>query len=90
MNLALHMTAIVLLLTLLLGVWRLWRGPGDADRLLAGQLFGTTGVALLLVLAAWRGQPALRDVGLVVALLSALIVVAFVARVRPLRQERRP
>lgn len=70
-----------LLLSLLLGLVRIWRGPGPADRILAAQLFGTTGVALLLVLAEWQAQPALRDVALVLALLAVLVVVAFVARV---------
>ena len=43
--------AALLLLTLLVGLWRVLLGPGRVDRLLAVQLFGTTGTALLLVLA---------------------------------------
>jgi multicomponent Na+:H+ antiporter subunit F len=70
-----------LLLSLLLGLIRIWRGPGPADRLMAAQLFGTTGVALLLVLAEWQAQPVLRDVALVLALLAILVVVAFISRV---------
>ena len=46
--------------------------------MLAAQLFGTTGVGILLLLAeAWQ-QPALRDVALIFALLAVLTVVAFV------------
>ncbi len=70
--------ASFLLLTLLAGMWRILRGPTEADRMLAAQLFGTTAVAVLLLLAEATGQPALRDVSLVFALLAAVAVVAFV------------
>ena len=73
--------ALVLLLSLVLGLLRIWQGPGFADRMLAAQLLGTTGVAMLLLLADPLGMPALRDVALVLALLAVLAVLAFVARV---------
>lgn len=73
--------ALVLLLSLVLGLLRIWQGPGFADRMLAAQLLGTTGVATLLLLADPLGLPALRDVALVLALLAVLAVLAFVARV---------
>lgn len=72
--------ALLLLLTLTAGLWRVWRGPTPADRMLAAQLFGTTAVASLLLLAQSTGTPALRDVALVFALLAAVTVVAFVRR----------
>jgi multicomponent Na+:H+ antiporter subunit F len=81
MNLLLEGVALGLLATLVLGLFRIWRGPTLADRMLAAQLFGTTGVALLLVLAQARDAPALQDVALVLALLALLAVLAFVARV---------
>lgn len=80
MTLALQLTAIWLLLTLLLGLVRIWQGPRPADRILAAQLFGTTGVAVLLVLATVQEMPALRDVALVLALLAVLATAAFVTR----------
>lgn len=73
--------ALLLLLALVLGLIRIWRGPTIADRMLAAQLFGTTGVGLLLVLAELQQIPALRDVALVLALLAIMAVLAFVARV---------
>ncbi len=73
--------AAVLLLLLLLGLLRIWRGPAPADRMQASQLFVTTGVALLLVLAESQAEPALRDVALVLALLAVLSTVAFVTRI---------
>jgi multicomponent Na+:H+ antiporter subunit F len=77
----LELVALLLLVTLVLGLIRIWRGPTVADRMLAAQLFGTTGVGLLLVLAELQQMPALRDVALVLALLAVMAVLAFVARV---------
>lgn len=73
--------ALLLLSTLVAGLWRILRGPTSADRMLAAQLFGTVAVASLLLLAQASGNPSLRDVALVFALLAAVTVVAFVRRV---------
>lgn len=70
--------AFFILLNLLAGIVRVLRGPTLQDRMLTAQLFGTTGVAILLVLAEAIGVAALRDVALVFALLGAVAVVAFV------------
>ena len=72
--------ALALLGTITLGLLRVERGPTPADRMLAAQLFGTAGVAMLLLLSFGLDVPSLRDVGLVFALLAALTVVAFVKR----------
>ncbi len=47
--------ALFLLLNLGAGMWRVLRGPTAADRMLAAQLFGTTAVAVLLLLAQATG-----------------------------------
>ena len=78
--------ALFLLLNLGAGMWRVLRGPTAADRMLAAQLFGTTAVAVLLLLAQATGNPALRDVALVFALLAAVTAVAFVQRAWPARE----
>ncbi|WP_035384953.1 monovalent cation/H+ antiporter complex subunit F [Ferrimonas futtsuensis] len=75
--------ALFLLLNLVAGMWRVLRGPTAADRMLSAQLFGTTSVATLLLLAQATGQSALRDVALVFALLAAVTAVAFVRRAWP-------
>lgn len=75
--------ALFLLLNLGAGMWRVLRGPGAADRMLAAQLFGTTAVAMLLLLAQASGNAALRDVALLFALLAAVTAVAFVRRAWP-------
>jgi multicomponent Na+:H+ antiporter subunit F len=72
--------AVFLLLNVLAGLVRIARGPTPADRMLAAQLFGTTGVAVLLLVSAATDTAALRDVALVFAVLAAVLAVAFVKR----------
>lgn len=69
-----------LVLNLAAGLWRILSGPTPADRMLAAQLFGTSGVAVLLLLAHAQDIPALRDGALVFALFGVLAAVAFVCR----------
>jgi multicomponent Na+:H+ antiporter subunit F len=61
-----------------LGLVRILRGPGDADRIMAAQLLGTGGIAALLLLAEVMSSPAAVDVALILALLAAFVSVAFV------------
>jgi multicomponent Na+:H+ antiporter subunit F len=70
--------ALFLLLNVVAGMARVLRGPTTADRMLALQLFGTTGVAILVLLAEGLGRPDLRNVAFVFALLAVLAMVAFV------------
>lgn len=79
--------AAILLLSIAAGLWRVLRGPTRADRLLAVQLFGTTGAAILLLLAEGQEQPALIDAALVLAVLAAVISAALVQLLRRGRHE---
>lgn len=72
--------ACFLLLTMLVGLIRVFRGPDQSDRIVAVQLFGTTGVAVLLLLAAVFDVPAIRNAALIFALLAVLAVAAFVRK----------
>lgn len=72
--------AFVLLLSVVIGLLRIMWGPTAADRMMAAQLFGTCGVAILLLLARGLKQLVIEDVALVFALLAALSTVAFVRR----------
>lgn len=72
--------AIFLLLNLVVALVRVARGPTPADRLLAALLFGTTGVAILLLLAEAMAQSAFVDAALVFALLAAITGAAFARR----------
>jgi multicomponent Na+:H+ antiporter subunit F len=70
--------AALVLVTVAVGLVRVLRGPADADRMMAAQLLGTGGSAVLLLLAAATGTPAIVDVALVLSLLAAFASVAFV------------
>lgn len=80
--------ALFLLLTMTAGLVRILRGPTRADRMMTAQLFGTTGVAVFLLLAEGMAEPALHDAALVLALLSGLAVVAFVRCANPRLEKR--
>ncbi len=78
MTLFLSVILVALLLSILAGLVRVFRGPAPAERMLAAQLFGTAAVAILLVLSQLMAMPALIDVAMVFALLAAVTLVAFV------------
>lgn len=70
---------LVLLLSLVAGLARVMRGPSPADRMLAAQLFGTTAVALVMLMSHVLAMPRLLDVALVLSVLAAVAAVAFVS-----------
>ena len=70
--------SVFLLLNIVLGLFRVWRGPTVADRLLTTQLFGTTGMALLLVLAGYLEDLTLLNVAITFNVLSILLVIGLV------------
>ncbi|SHF20107.1 multisubunit sodium/proton antiporter, MrpF subunit [Modicisalibacter ilicicola DSM 19980] len=78
MNTYLTGLAILLLITLLIGLIRVFRGPSRADRMLAAQLFGTTGVAMMLILGIVTDLAALFDVALVMGILASITSIAFI------------
>jgi multicomponent Na+:H+ antiporter subunit F len=85
--------ALVLLLTIVLGLGHVFRRPGRAESLLAALLFGSTGVALVLVLGKGLGLDRALDIALVFALLAAVLGVAFVLRGWPdddSKEDRQP
>ena len=61
-----------------LGLVRVARGPGRADRMMAAQLLGSGAVGALLLFGAASGESAVFDVALTLALLSAFATIAFV------------
>lgn len=70
--------AAAVLITVALGMVRILRGPGAADRVVAAQLLGTGGVAALLLSGIARGRPASLDLALTLAVLAAFASIAFV------------
>lgn len=72
--------AAMLLLTILVGFFQVFRQSGRAETLLAALLFGTAGVAVVLLLGKGLGMARAVDVALVIALLAAVLSLAFVLR----------
>lgn len=72
--------ALLLLVTVALGLSRALRGPSLQDRILAVQLLGSGGVALVLLLAHLLNSDALVDVALVLALLAVMASAALARR----------
>lgn len=70
--------AVFLALNVVVGLVRVARGPTLSDRVLVAQLFGTTVVAVLLLLANDEGASALRDVALIFALFASVTLIALV------------
>ena len=78
--------AVGLILAMLgLGLVSILRGPTDADRMMAAQLIGTAGIAVLLLLGTVTGVPAAVDVALILALLATFASIAFVKGALPAR-----
>jgi multicomponent Na+:H+ antiporter subunit F len=61
-----------------LGLVAILRRTSEVDRMMAAQLLGTGGVAVLLLLAAATETPPIVDVALLLALFAAFAAVAFV------------
>jgi multicomponent Na+:H+ antiporter subunit F len=70
--------AVFVLAMVALGLVRIKRGPGYADRMMAAQLLGSGCVAVLLLFSAATGEAAVIDVALTMALLAAFASIAFV------------
>ncbi len=87
MDVALPAVAVFLLLNLVAGMLRVYRGPTLADRMLAALLFSTTTVAILLLMAEWMAMPALRHVALLFVMLASILSLAFVGLPRDADEE---
>jgi multicomponent Na+:H+ antiporter subunit F len=65
------------LLTVALGLARILIGPSTIDRMMAAQLLGTGGIALLLLVSTATGMSAAVDVALTLGLVAAFASAAF-------------
>jgi multicomponent Na+:H+ antiporter subunit F len=74
------LAAGVVLATVAAGLVRVLRGPADVDRMMAAQLLGTGGIAVLLLVGAAVDLPAAIDVALTMGLLAAFASIAFVKK----------
>ncbi|MFD2183478.1 monovalent cation/H+ antiporter complex subunit F [Rhodoplanes azumiensis] len=80
----------LILMSLAVGLVRVLRGPGDADRMMAAQLVGTCGIAALLIVGVIGATAAAIDVALVLALLAAFAGAAFAGAAFAARAQRGP
>lgn len=80
MNTLTFAVGLFLLANLVVALVAAARGPTPADRMLMALLFGTTGTAVLVLLAGAGGGAPLVDVALVLALLAAIGGIAFARR----------
>lgn len=71
---------VLLLINIVVGMVRILRGPTAADRMLAAEMFATSAVVIVLMMAFGTDNLALIDVALIFALLAALASVTFVSR----------
>lgn len=60
------------------GLLSVLRGPTRADRMMAAQLFGTGGIAALLLVGTATGVEAVVDIALTLAVLAVFASAAFV------------
>jgi multicomponent Na+:H+ antiporter subunit F len=71
-------TAAFILEMVALGLARILYGPANADRMMGAQLFGSSGIAALLLWGVGTETPGVSDLALVLALLAAFASIAFV------------
>lgn len=76
------LTAAVLLLCTLTGLWRAGCGPTTRDRLMAFVLLGTTGAALLAVLGSLTATAAFRDAAIAIVTLATVVALVWTQRER--------
>lgn len=81
------LASAVLLANAVVSLWRLYRGPTSADRMLAVEFFTTSALAIILLFSAYFTLPALIDIALLFALLAALGTANFVVRHHPPQRE---
>ena len=74
----LQAAACFILAMVALGLLQVLRGSADVDRMMAAQLLGTGGIAVVLLTGAAAGQALMIDVALILALLAAFAGLAFV------------
>jgi multicomponent Na+:H+ antiporter subunit F len=73
-----YSAAAFILAMIALGLLRVLWAPSSTDRMMAAQLIGSGGVAVLLLLSAAAEIPAVVDVALMLAILAVFASVGFV------------
>jgi multicomponent Na+:H+ antiporter subunit F len=83
--------AVLLLAMVAISLFVILRRPAEIDHMMAAQLLGTGGVAILLLLAVATETPSIVDVALLLSLFAAFAAVAFVRNASdPESEARKP
>ena len=69
-------TALAILVTMVLTIYRAIQGPTVYDRILAANVFGTLTVALIAIHGFMNGRPEFLDLALVYALINFIGTIA--------------
>ncbi|MCX8157910.1 MAG: monovalent cation/H+ antiporter complex subunit F [Verrucomicrobiae bacterium] len=85
-HLTILLSFVLLFVAILLGLYRLARGPTVLDRVLAFDLITTCAVGMIILLSIQWQTPLFLELILVFALLGFLTTVAFVVHLRQTRQ----
>ena len=76
--------AVFVLAMVALGLYGILRGPSGVDRMMAAQLIGSGGVAVLLLLSVAMDMPPVIDAALMLAILAVFASAGFVnSAIRP-------
>ena len=75
--------SLFILATVAVGLIRVLRGPGNAERMMAAQLIGSGGIASLLTAGTATGVSAATDLALTLAVLATFASIAFVKKGTP-------
>ena len=76
MSAFLYGAAVAVLATGGVGLFRLLKGPTDADRMMAAQMTGTAAATVCLLLSVASGIGPIADVAVTLGLLAAIAVAA--------------
>ncbi len=75
------MILLLLVVAMLIGLLRIIQGPAETDRMLAIQLFSSTGIAMLLVIGEWTDSASVLNIALCFALLAPITITAFMGMI---------
>ena len=84
----LFVISLVLTLAMILGAYRLLRGPSAADRVIALDMIASLAIGLCAIFAMTARESHLMDVAAILALVAFLASVSLAAMIRRLPDER--
>ncbi len=77
LEISLYISLIILSVSMILILVRLWLGPDLGDRVIALDILMTTGIAYIVIFAMMTGKFVFIDVAVILGLIAFLTTVAF-------------